>query len=106
VAEEGRGENEVMQPGNPAANDAANAPANPAANAPPNAPANAAGYAANNAAKCCYHPEKPSTKFKTQCMSSASSSPGRSCRGKSASPHKRRSRNSSVRKLRPRAWGT
>jgi hypothetical protein len=35
VAEEGRGENEVMQPGNPAANAAANAPANPTANAPP-----------------------------------------------------------------------
>jgi hypothetical protein len=39
-----------MQPGNPAANAAANAPANPAANAPPNAPANVVGYAANNAA--------------------------------------------------------
>jgi hypothetical protein len=50
VAEEGRGENKVMQLGNPAANAAANAPANPAANAPPNAPANATGYAANNAA--------------------------------------------------------
>jgi hypothetical protein len=50
VAEEGRGENEVMQPGNPAANAAANAPANLAANAPANAPANATGYAANNAA--------------------------------------------------------
>jgi hypothetical protein len=50
VAEEGRGENKVMQPGNPAANTVANAPANPAANAPPNAPANTAGYAANNAA--------------------------------------------------------
>jgi hypothetical protein len=34
VAEEGRGENEVAQPVNPAANVAANAPANPAANAP------------------------------------------------------------------------
>jgi hypothetical protein len=49
VAEEGRGENEVMQPGNPTACTAANAPANPAANAPANAPANAAGYATNNA---------------------------------------------------------
>jgi hypothetical protein len=48
VAKEGRGENEVMQPGNPAANAAA--PANPAANAPRNALANATGYAANNAA--------------------------------------------------------
>jgi hypothetical protein len=50
VAGEGRGENKVMQPANPAANAAANAPANPAANAPANAPANAAGNAANNAA--------------------------------------------------------
>jgi FtsZ-interacting cell division protein ZipA len=50
VAEEGRGENEVLQPANPAANTAANAPANPAANAPANAPTNAAGNAANNAA--------------------------------------------------------
>jgi hypothetical protein len=41
VAEEGSGENEVMQPANHAANAAANAPANPAANA---------GNAANNAA--------------------------------------------------------
>jgi hypothetical protein len=50
VAEEGRGENEVIQPANPAANTAANAPVNPAVNAPANAPANAAGNAANNAA--------------------------------------------------------
>jgi hypothetical protein len=50
VAEEGRGENEVMQPGNPTANTVANAPANLAANAPTNIPANAASYAANNAA--------------------------------------------------------
>jgi hypothetical protein len=50
VAEEGRGENEVVQPANLAANTAANAPANPAANAPANAPANAVGNAANNAA--------------------------------------------------------
>jgi hypothetical protein len=50
VAEEGRGENEVAQPVNPAANDVANAPANPAANAPANVPANAAGNAVNNAA--------------------------------------------------------
>jgi hypothetical protein len=58
VAEEGRGENELMQPANPVANTAANAlanaPANFAANAPANAPANAAanvvGNAANNAA--------------------------------------------------------
>jgi hypothetical protein len=49
VAEEGRGENEVMQPGNPAANAAANAPANPSANAPANASANAANNAANAA---------------------------------------------------------
>jgi hypothetical protein len=49
VAEEGRGENEVMQPANPAASAAANAPANPAANAPGNAPTNA-GNTANNAA--------------------------------------------------------
>jgi hypothetical protein len=47
VAEEGRGENKVMQPANPAANAAANAPANPAANASANAPANAAGNTAN-----------------------------------------------------------
>jgi hypothetical protein len=46
VAEEGRGENEVAQPVNPAANAGANAPANPAANALANAPANAAGNAA------------------------------------------------------------
>jgi hypothetical protein len=50
VAEEGRGESEVMQPANPAANAAANAPANPVVNAPANAPANAAGNTANNAA--------------------------------------------------------
>jgi hypothetical protein len=49
VAEEGKGENEVMQLANPAANAAANAPANPTANAPANAPANA-GNAANKAA--------------------------------------------------------
>jgi hypothetical protein len=47
VAEEGRGENEVIQPANPAANAAANAPANPAANALANAPANATNNAAN-----------------------------------------------------------
>jgi hypothetical protein len=50
VAEEGRGENEVMQPVNPAANAAANAPANPVANAPTNASANAAINVVNNAA--------------------------------------------------------
>jgi hypothetical protein len=50
VAEEGRGENEVVQLVNPAANAAANAPANLAANAPANAPANTAGDVANNAA--------------------------------------------------------
>jgi hypothetical protein len=50
VAKEGRGENEVMQLGNPAANAAANTLANLVANAPANAPANATGYAANNAA--------------------------------------------------------
>jgi hypothetical protein len=49
VAEEGRGENEVMQLANPAANTVANAPANPAANALANAPANAANNAANAA---------------------------------------------------------
>jgi hypothetical protein len=48
VAEEGRGENEVVQLVNPAANVAANAPANPAANAPVNTPANAAGNVDNN----------------------------------------------------------
>jgi hypothetical protein len=42
VAEEGRGQNEVVQPVNPAANTATNAPANPAANAPSNALANVA----------------------------------------------------------------
>jgi hypothetical protein len=50
VAEEGQGENEVVQPVNPAANAAANAPSNPMANALANAPANAAGNIANNAA--------------------------------------------------------
>jgi hypothetical protein len=50
VAEEGRGENEVVQPVNPAANTAANAPANPVANAPANAPANAAVNIVNNIA--------------------------------------------------------
>jgi hypothetical protein len=50
VSEEGRGENEVIQPANPAANAAANALTNPAANAPANALANAAGNAANNVA--------------------------------------------------------
>jgi hypothetical protein len=50
VSEEGRGENEVVQPVNPAANVAANAPANPGANAPANDPANATGNVANNTA--------------------------------------------------------
>jgi hypothetical protein len=50
VAEEGRGENEVVHPVNPAANAAANAPANPADNAPTNVPANATGNVTNNAA--------------------------------------------------------
>jgi hypothetical protein len=58
VAEEGRGENEVIQPVNQAANaaanaqanTAANAPANPAPNAPANVPANTAGNVVNNAA--------------------------------------------------------
>jgi 3-oxoacyl-ACP reductase-like protein len=54
VAEEGRGQNEVVQPVIPAANVAANAPANPVANAPANpsdnAPANATGNVTNNAA--------------------------------------------------------
>jgi hypothetical protein len=49
VAEEGRGENKVVQPANPAANVAANVPANPAANAPANALVNVAGNAVNNA---------------------------------------------------------
>jgi hypothetical protein len=44
VAEEGRDENEVVQPAIPAAN----TPANLTANAPANAPANAADNAANN----------------------------------------------------------
>jgi hypothetical protein len=46
VAEEGRGENEVVPPVNPATNAAANAAANP----PANAAANATGNVANNAA--------------------------------------------------------
>jgi hypothetical protein len=50
VAEEGRGENEVVQPVNPTADVAANSPANPVANAPANALANATGNIANNAA--------------------------------------------------------
>jgi hypothetical protein len=50
VVEEGRGENEIVHPVNPAANVVANAPANPAANASSNAPANTAGNVANNAA--------------------------------------------------------
>jgi hypothetical protein len=58
VAEEGRGENEVMQPTNPASNAAANAPANAVANAPANAPANA-GNAANNAANTANIQENP-----------------------------------------------
>jgi hypothetical protein len=47
VAEEGRGENKVMQPANPTANAAANPAANAAANAPANAAANATGNVAN-----------------------------------------------------------
>jgi hypothetical protein len=50
VAEEGRGENEVMQPANPAANAASNLAATVAANALANASANAAANVANNAA--------------------------------------------------------
>jgi hypothetical protein len=50
VAEEERGEKEVVQPVNPTANVAANAPVNPTANAPANTPANAAGNVVNNAA--------------------------------------------------------
>jgi hypothetical protein len=50
VAEEVQGENEVVQPVNPAANGRANALANPAANAPTNALANGNGNVANNAA--------------------------------------------------------
>jgi hypothetical protein len=46
VAEEGRGENEVVQPVNSAANVATNAAVNP----PANAAVNAAGNVANNAA--------------------------------------------------------
>jgi hypothetical protein len=53
VAEEGRGENEVVQPVNPATNAAANAPANTAANAlanlAANAPANVVSNVVNNA---------------------------------------------------------
>jgi FtsZ-interacting cell division protein ZipA len=45
VAEEGRGENEVMQPTNPAANAAANAPANAATNTAGNVVNNAANAA-------------------------------------------------------------
>jgi hypothetical protein len=50
VAEEGRGENEVVQLVNPAAHAAANAPVNPATNTPANAPANVACNTINNAA--------------------------------------------------------
>jgi hypothetical protein len=50
VVEEGQGENEVMQPTNPAANATAKAPANHAANAPANATANATANVANNTA--------------------------------------------------------
>jgi hypothetical protein len=50
VAEEGRGENEVVQPFNPTANAAANAPTNPTSNAPAKAPANAADNIFNNTA--------------------------------------------------------
>jgi hypothetical protein len=50
VAEEGRCENKVVQPVNPAANTATNALANPIANAPANAPANVVGNITNNAA--------------------------------------------------------
>jgi hypothetical protein len=50
VAKEGRGEDEVAQPVNPAANAAANMPANPVANASANDPVNAAGNVINNAA--------------------------------------------------------
>jgi hypothetical protein len=61
VDEEGRGENEVAQPVNPATNAATdapinpaanatdNAPTNPVANAPANDPANADGNVVNNA---------------------------------------------------------
>jgi hypothetical protein len=49
VAEDRRGENEVVQPINPATNAAANVPANPAANAPANALANATDNVDNNA---------------------------------------------------------
>jgi hypothetical protein len=74
MAEEGRGENEVVQPVNPAANAAANAPANPAANAPANPAANA-----------------PANEPKAQRRSSTSSNLGQSGRRKPTSPHKRRS---------------
>jgi hypothetical protein len=49
VAEEGRGENEVVQPVNPAANAVANAPANPVANSPANAVGNVVNNPANAA---------------------------------------------------------
>jgi hypothetical protein len=51
VAEEGRDENEVAQPVNPAANTAANAPANPVAYTPANDEANTVGNITNNVAK-------------------------------------------------------
>jgi hypothetical protein len=50
VAEEGRGENEVVQPVNLAANAIVNAPANPTANALANTPVNTAGNIVNNEA--------------------------------------------------------
>jgi hypothetical protein len=50
VAEEGQGENEVMQPTNPAANAVANPAASAAANAPAKAATNTAVNVANNAA--------------------------------------------------------
>jgi hypothetical protein len=61
VAEEGRGENEVVQPVNPAANPTANHAANVAANAtanpPTNVTANAVSNVANNAANdACAQP--------------------------------------------------
>jgi hypothetical protein len=49
VAEEGRGQNEVIQQVNPTANTAANARANPPANATANATSNIANNAANAA---------------------------------------------------------
>jgi hypothetical protein len=59
VAEEGRGENEVMQPANPAVNAAVNHVANAAANPPANAAVNAAGDCDNPPRKIPYYRLRP-----------------------------------------------